>query len=169
LSSQLRPGRSPYVGGLHEESLELADRAVHLQPNSFYVRHHCGAAYAFGGESDKAIEHFHAARRLNPIAPRKGQVFQGLAVAHFFLREFEEAVAWGHRALAQSPTSNSIRRFLAAGLAHLGRIDEARTLIADVLASQPNSNLTRSRKTSFRYPWMMDLYIEGLRKAGLPE
>ena len=38
-----------------------------------------------------------------------------------------------------------------------------------MLKHQPNSSRARSRLSSFRHPWMYDLYLEGLRKAGLPE
>jgi len=38
------------------------------------------------------------------------------------------------------------------------------------LARQPNSSLTRSRQgNSLRHDWMLALYIEGLRLAGLPD
>ena len=39
----------------------------------------------------------------------------------------------------------------------------------EVLKHQPNSSLARSRLSSFRHEWMYDLYLDGLRKAGLPE
>ena len=38
-----------------------------------------------------------------------------------------------------------------------------------LLKHQPNASLARSRTSSFPYDWMHELYLEGLRKAGLPE
>ena len=38
-----------------------------------------------------------------------------------------------------------------------------------LLSHQPNSSLARSRLSSFRHQWMYELYLDGLRKAGLPE
>ena len=61
------------------------------------------------------------------------------------------------------------RRHVAAALAYLGRLEEARAEIAEVLERQPNSSLSRSRLSSFRHPWKYELYLEGLRQAGLPE
>jgi adenylate cyclase len=93
----------------------------------------------------------------------------GLAAAHFFAGHFEDAVSLTGRILAEAPTHNVARRYRAAALAHLGRIDEARTVIADLLKAQPNSNLRSARSSNFREPRMQELYVGGLEKAGLSE
>jgi adenylate cyclase len=94
---------------------------------------------------------------------------RGLGLSWFFARRFEEAALWERRALAQKPGDHIAMRYLAASLAQLGRIEEAQQVVANLLKSQPNSSLSRSRRSTFRHSWMMDLYIDGLRKAGLPE
>jgi adenylate cyclase len=96
-------------------------------------------------------------------------ILNQLTTAHFFAREFDDAVAWSSRAADEYPNFTPARRFLAASLAHLGRTDEARKAVADLLRIQPNSSLTLSRLNSYRYPWMIDLHVDGLRLAGLPE
>jgi TolB-like protein len=156
------------IGRRFEEGLELAERALRLHPNSVFVRQRAGVACVNCGESDKALEHFEAALRMNPQDP-KAFTFTGITVAHFFARRFEACIDWGRRATDESPSINIARRHVAAALAHLGRIDEARAEIAEVLRRQPGSSLARSRLSSFRHPWMYDLYLDGLRKAGLPE
>jgi adenylate cyclase len=55
------------------------------------------------------------------------------------------------------PTHNVARRYRAAALGHLGRIDEARAVIADLLNAQPSSNLRSSRSSVFRDPRMSEL------------
>ena len=79
------------------------------------------------------------------------------------------SIDWGRRAIAIAPAANIARRQVAAALAHLGRIEEAKAEIAEVLKHQPNASLARSRLSSFRHDWMYELYLDGLRKAGLPE
>ena len=157
------------LGGRFEAAFECAERALHLQPNSVRVRHHCGSVFAESGESDRAIEQFQVARRLSPVDPRAYITFSGLATAHFFAQRFEETVHWGRRVLDEWPSHNETRRYLAAALAHLGRTDEARRVIAELLDIQPNASLRRSGLSKFRYPWMLNLYIDGLKLAGLPE
>ena len=93
----------------------------------------------------------------------------GLASAHFFAGHFQETVSLTGRILAEVPTHNVARRYLAAALGHLGRIDEAQTVVADLLKSQPNSNSRSARSSGFRDPRMSELYVAGLEKAGLPE
>ena len=61
------------------------------------------------------------------------------------------------------------RRYVAASLAQLDRIDEARAEIAELIKYQPNASLERFRLHSFRYDWMRALHLDGLRKAGLRE
>jgi adenylate cyclase len=158
-----------FYRGSYERSEELAARALQLNPNSTQVRNYCGSAYCYGGDSDRAIEHLEAARRINPVDPRGFATMMSLGAAHFWAKRFEETVSWTRRVLVQHPNHSIAKRYLAASLAHLGRIEEARDVIADLLRSQPQSSLSRSRKSTFRYGWMMELYIDGLRKAGLPE
>lgn len=156
------------VGRRFEEGLELAERALSIHPNSVFVRIRAGVAYVNCGESEKALEHFESGWRMNPQDP-KALTFTGMCVAHFFARRFDECIAWGRRAIGEGGGSNIARRHVAAALAHLGRTKEAKAEIAEVLKRQPTSSLARSRLSSFRHPWMYDLYLEGLRKAGLPE
>jgi adenylate cyclase len=157
------------LGGRFEAALEHAERALRLHPNSLQVRNYCGAVFAASGESSRAIEEYQAAQRLSPIDPRAYVPLSGIVTAHFFARNFEEAVTRARRILVEWPKHAVSLRYLAASLAHLGRRDEARRVIDDLLQVQPNSSLSRSRHARFRHPWMYDLYVGGLEAAGLPE
>ena len=158
------------LGRRFEEALELAERALALHPNSALVRNRAGVVYGISGESDKAVAQFEAAQRMNPRDTKSSTfALTGIAGAHFFARRFEDAVHWGRRAIALAPAANVARRCVAAALAHLGRLDEARAEIAALLEHQPNASLARSSLSSFRHAWMYELYLGGLGKAGLPE
>jgi adenylate cyclase len=95
-----------FLGRRFEEGLELAERALRLHPNSVFVRSRAGIAYVNCGESDKAIEHFEAAWRMNPQDP-KALTFTGMCAAHFFARRFDECVAWGRRAVGEAAGATS--------------------------------------------------------------
>jgi adenylate cyclase len=152
-----------------EPAMDWAEQALHLLPTSVHVLQHCGALFVCAGESDMAIKQFEAAQRLSPVDPRAYIALSGLALAHFFAGRFEETVRRTRRILAEWPSHNISRRYLAAALGHLGRLEEAQAVIAELLRSQPNSCLTRSRQSGYRHQWMLDLYIDGLKLAGLPE
>jgi hypothetical protein len=52
-----------------------------------------------------------------------------------------------------------------SSFAYKGRTVE----IDKILALHPNATVSRARIASFRHGWMYELYLDGLRKAGLPE
>ena len=95
------------------------------------------------------------------------------------LRSSRSHFTW--RAASRSPSApagarwhslrnaNTARKYVAASLAQLGRTDEARAEIAELLKHQPDASLARFRQHSFRHKWMHELHMEGLRKAGLRE
>jgi adenylate cyclase len=151
------------------QAATLAQRAIELHPNSAYIRSQCGWAYVFLGEQDKAIVQFETAYRFNPVDPRSYTVFSGLAAAHFFEGRYEEAVHWASRARSQNPSYPIALRFLAASIAHMGRHDEAADVVKNLLEVQPNATLARATRSSFAKPEMMQIYVDGLKKAGLPE
>jgi adenylate cyclase len=162
-----------YVFACHmrrfDSALEYAERALQLHPNSAHVRSLCAGAFIQCGESERAIAQYNVTLRLNPVDPRRYLMFTGIAMAHFFAYRFEEAAHWARRSLDEKPEWAGTRRYHAAALAQLGRIEEARDEIAELLLIQPNSSIARSRANSFRHDWMYDLYLGALRAAGLPE
>ena len=90
-------------GGHFDEALELAAKAIKLHPNSAFVRAQVGFVHVYAGESDEAVVHFNAARRLNPVDPRAFMYFVGLGQAHLLARRFEDAENACRRAIAHMP------------------------------------------------------------------
>jgi adenylate cyclase len=154
----------------HEEAVDLVERAIQQRPNSLFVRNRAGTVYGNCGESDKAIAQYEMGMRMGPRDPRSYPLtLTGLAAAHFFARRFDECAIWARRAVAISPGANVARRFVAAAAAHQGHKKEARLAVAELLKHQPNASLARSRTSSFQHSWMLELYLDGLRRAGLPD
>jgi adenylate cyclase len=152
-----------------DQAVEYAQRALQLHPNSAYVRSHCGWALLFAGQIQLALEQFQTARRFSPLDPRGYTTDTGIAACHFFARRFEQAVEWAARGRASGPNYPVALRFLASALGHLGRLDEARHAIEQLLLLQPNSTVHRARESSFADPSMVELFAGGLQKAGLPQ
>jgi TolB-like protein len=152
-----------------EEGFELANRALMVHPNSVFVRNRAAAVYAICGESDTAIAQCEAACRMNPLDSKKAATvtYATLSFALYMGRRYEESVRAGRRALVFAPQANTARKYVAISLAQLGRIDEARAEIAELLKHQPGASLAVFEQTPFRHKWMQELHMEGLRKAGL--
>ena len=154
-----------------DEALELANRGLMLHPNSLLVRNRAAAVYTVCGESDQAIAQCEAACRMNPLDSRKAATgtFTVLSCALFLARRFEESIRAGKRALALAPQSNIARKYVAISLAQLGRTEEARVEIAELLKHQPDATVALFQLQGFRHKWMHEIHLEGLRKAGLRE
>jgi len=157
-----------------DEGFELAQQAAALNPASAHVHNARGQVFITLGEPAKAIDCFEEARRLSPF-PAQSMLMQnggatlGVTMGHLLAGRFDEAVTWGRRAIAEAPERASYRRFVAAALGHLGHIDEAQGEITEIMRVQPASSLARSRQISLRPAWARDIYVDGLRLAGLPE
>lgn len=154
-----------------EEAVDLADRAVMVHPNSVFVCNRAGAVYTVCGDSDKAIAYCQAACRMNPLDSKKAATatYSTLSAALYMALRYEESIRAGRRALAFAPQVTIARKYVAISLAQLGRTEEARLEIAELLKYQPSASLAVFRDQPFRHKWMHELHMDGLRKAGLRE
>jgi adenylate cyclase len=158
---------SAFMVGDYESAIEMADRAVALNPNSFLAWHSRGHAYRAAGLPEEAVRSFERAIRMSPVDPQLHLAFVGMAAAYIELARFDEAIVAGKKAQRQTPSYPGAYRCLASAFAHLGRDAEAREAVARVLEVDPASTIsaliTRGGQSNAK------LLTEGLRKAGLPE
>jgi adenylate cyclase len=159
---------SAYMVGDSEIEIEMADRAVALNPNSYLAWHGRGWVYEVAGLPEEAIRSFERAIRMSPVDPMLHQTLSGMGYAFIELGRFDEAIVAGKRALRQNPSLVGVAyRCLASAFAHLGRDAEAREAAARLLEVDPaftiSARMGRVRRSHVK------LLIEGLRKAGLPE
>jgi adenylate cyclase len=158
---------SAYMVGDCESEIEMTDRAVALNPNSFLAWLVRGQVYRIAGQREEALQSFERALRASPVDPLLHLTFVGMGVTLVELRRFDEAIAAGKKALRQTPSNPAAHRCLAAAFAHLGRDAEAREAAARLLEVDPG--FTISRWIARGGQSNAKLVIEGLRKAGLPE
>jgi adenylate cyclase len=158
---------SAFMVGDSESEIEMADRAVALNPNSFRAWSCRGQVYRIAGLPEEAVQSFERAMRMSPIDPLLWRSFTGMGMALIELRRFDEAIVAGKKALRQNPSYSLAHRCLAAAFAHLGRDAEAREAAARLLEVDPaftiSAWIARGGQSNAK------LLIEGLRKAGLPE
>jgi TolB-like protein/Flp pilus assembly protein TadD len=157
---------SAFIVGDSEAEIEMADRAVALNPNSWSTWNGRGWVYNYAGLPEEAIRSFERAIRTSPVDPRLYGTLTGIGQALIELRRFDEAIVVLKKALRQNPSNSGTYRCLASAFAHLGRDAEARDAAARVL--EIDLAFTISALIA-RVPKNSELFIEGLRKAGLPE
>ena len=158
---------SAFMVGDCEREIEMANRAVALNPNSFLAWSSRGHVFRIAGLPEEAIRSFERAIRTSPVDPRLHLMFVGMGMAFIELRRFDEAIVAGKKAQRQNPSFPPASFCLASAFAHLGRDGEAREAAARLLETDPA--FTISARMGRRRQSHMKLLIEGLRKAGLPE
>ena len=156
-----------FVFGDFDAATEMVDRAVALNPNSADAWRLRGWAYQIADRCEEAIESFNRAIRLSPLDPMLYTTLTGLGIALVKLGRFDEAVAAASKARRKNQIQTGIYRCLAAALAQLGREAEAKEAVARLLELDPNFRI--SEWVARGGQWRAQLYIDGLRKAGLPE
>jgi TolB-like protein/Flp pilus assembly protein TadD len=145
-------------------------RAIELNPNFALAHGYLSCQLGYAGEPEAAIEIGHNAIRLSPRDPELFHFHVGIGTGHFIAERYEEAVTWANKVIAERPETPAGHRLLAASLAQLGRIEEARRVLEDVLSMTPGLTATLLRNiTHFKNPADFDRYIDALRKAGLPD
>jgi adenylate cyclase len=154
------------LSGDYDPAVEIADRSVKLNSNSFHAWHGRGTVYRASGLWDEAIRSQQIAMRLSPVDPLLHQSFTVMGMALIQLGRFDEAVVAATKALRQRPFLSTAHACLTSALANLGRDAEAREAAARLLEVDPAFTITErivgSRQSSGRI-------IEGLMKVGLPD
>jgi adenylate cyclase len=159
---------SAFMVGDCESEIEMADRAVALNPNSYRAWHSRGWVYRNAGLPEEALRSFERAIHVSPVDPELYRLFVGMGQVLIELGRFDEAIVAGKKAQRQNPSFPTAYRCLASAFAHLGRDAEAREAAVRVLELDPaytisSSAIARGGRSGLK------LFIEGLRKAGLPE
>jgi TolB-like protein/class 3 adenylate cyclase len=139
----------------------LVDRALALNPSFARGWFMSGFLRTLAGQPDLAIEHLGTSLRLSP-RERMGVPLFVLGMAYFVKRRFDDAAAKLLLAIQDNPGAPCAYGFLAACYAHMGRLDEARAIVARLRAITPQ---IVPRDLPWRNPEDRELYLSGLRLA----
>jgi TolB-like protein len=142
--------------------MTLADRALALNPSFARGWHISGVLRNWASQHDIAIEHLETALRLSPRA-RVGPTQCIIGHAHFLSRRFNLAVPKLLLAIQEDPSHPIPYRVLAACYAHMGRLVDARAIVARLRSITPQ--VIPSDVVNLRNPEDRELYLSGLRLA----
>jgi adenylate cyclase len=157
------------VGGMHLEGSALLDRAIAANPNCAEAYIRGGWVSVWNGDFATALSRADMSGRLDPLSLEAINCLNLRAAAHFFSRQFDPAIEAARRAIGRTPDYNSARRYLIASLTHAGHEEEARTQTKELLHRDPGCTLARTRGNNpFRHAWMIEFFLDGLRRAGVP-
>jgi adenylate cyclase len=150
-----------YFGEDIDAPIAMVDRALALNPNFARGWNNSGTLKLWAGQLDIAIAHMETALRLSPRA-RVGASFLPIGIAHFLSRRFDEAVRKLLLSIQEDPTDPRPCRALAACYAHMGRLDEAREIVARIRAI---TSIVMPDVSYLRNPEQREFLLSGLRLA----
>ncbi len=151
-------------------ALHYFEMALLLNRNLPFIWVYSALTYCYLGDPDKALERLMRCRELTTSLPYFSLHENPLAIAYLMKREYKEAVEIGRRVVHFTPAFVNGYKPLIAALGHLQQRKQAAPYIKKLLEIEPDFSL---RKFSQNYPFTNDRdrmhYIEGLRRAGVPE
>lgn len=152
----------------HAEAVAAARRWIELEPSNADGYANLAGALQFSGEPEQVIPLIDKAMRLNPFYPFYYILYRGLA--YMTMERYEEALDALKRSAAHNPEALHAHLNLAACFGRLGKIAPAREALAEVHRIYPAFSLAWVEAyTPYRRAADLDLLVDGLRKAGLPE
>ena len=155
------------------QGIAECEQALALDPNLAYAQASIGAAKIYIGRPAETEAHIREAFRLSPrdIGAYWWMMFLGNAKS--FLGDDEQAVVWLRRSIDANRNLPFTHFNLAAVLAQLARLDEARAAAQAGLALDPNFTLHRfrlgARSDNPTYLAQRERIYEGMHMAGVPE
>ncbi|RWF44724.1 MAG: adenylate cyclase [Mesorhizobium sp.] len=153
-----------YEHDFTEADAEFA-RTFELDPNEADAWATLSDITTLAGRVEQGLEHIRKAFRLNPFPA--SWYYLTLGQAQYAARDYEAAIETLRR---DETYRTSSRRFLAASLAQLGRLDEARAEVELFLVGNPHFTTSHWVWTEpFRDDAMRTHFVDGFRKAGLPD
>jgi adenylate cyclase len=151
------------------ESISGFRRAIELNPNSAQAHSHLGRALAFSGRDREAMVEAEQSIRLSPRDPQLPLFTATVGLAHCVGGRYEEAISVFREALKALPGHQGAQRSFCVSLAHTGRLQEAREVLSVITRDQPNFCVAWVKQNLPFVDSFMERFVEGLRKAGLPE
>ncbi|MEQ9608071.1 MAG: hypothetical protein RLN99_10420, partial [Kiloniellaceae bacterium] len=146
------------------------DRALAIDPNNAWGWMRAGWLRTLNAQMKEAIPCFERARALSPFDPFTFNIYFGMAVAHGELSDFAGAIELVEKGLNSGPGVTWAYRMLASYHAQAGNKEKAAAALAEFLRHNPGMTIEKLRQGM---PPSLQAsqphYMEGMRKAGMPE
>lgn len=164
-------GRALLSRKAYGDALAELETAVDLNPNLAVIYCGLGDSLAYEGRFSEAIPHFEKAIHLSPYDPQRWAFYSYRALAHLLARQFELAAEWAQRATRIPNSHYWPFAHRVAALGHLQRPEASQAALVELLQHKPEFSCRLARKRLFyiKDPVHLEIYVEGLRKAGVPE
>jgi adenylate cyclase len=153
----------------NDQAVDEGRKAISLDP-SYADGHFALAVYLrYAGKLEEALEEHKIALRYNPMYGHR-LYYVTLGHTYYTLKQYEAAVRAAQQAASHGTNHISIHRLLAIAYAQLGRMEDARRHSVEAMDCDPNFSIRAwADRTPHKFRADIDHYIDGMRKAGLPD
>ncbi|MGC2154892.1 MAG: adenylate/guanylate cyclase domain-containing protein [Pseudolabrys sp.] len=155
----------------HDRAAAFAafEAALAVSPSSALTYILGSVILAWAGEAERAIEWADCGLRFSPFDLNRASAFISVSLGHFHRGQYEKAATAARKAIQSAPGFSVCYMTLAAPLAKLGRVEEAKAAGARLLELQPVFRIRPFLDGVGCVPALADSLSEQLRAAGLPE
>jgi tetratricopeptide (TPR) repeat protein len=164
-------GRVHLARGEYADSVRELETSAELNP--CFAQAHCGLGdvLACSGRLDEALLRFERAIRLSPFDPYRWGFYSCRSLAHIFLRDFEAAADGALKATQGPHAQYWSYAYLVAALGYLERPEQTRAALTALMKLKPefSCGFVRTHLIHIKDPAQMEVFTDGLRRAGAPE
>ena len=151
-----------------DQAKEMAEKAISLAPNNAHNLGEVSMVLNKTGNPQRALELKKRAMRACPMY-RPG-FLRGLGLSYYLLGQLDSAISAFKQSIVRESEYLSAHTNLASIYGELGRLEEAKEPVSEILRLAPDFSIKAYMKgLSFSDPEILTRMEEGLRKAGLPE
>jgi TolB-like protein len=163
-------GRALLARREYKSALEELQMATEMNPA--LAIGHCGVgdSLAYEGHFEEAFPYFQKAVDLSPHDPQRWAFYAYRALAHLFACQFDLALDWARQSTRVPSCHYWPFSHRVCALGHLQRRDEMDAAVEELLERRPGftCDLARQRLFYIKNRSHLDIYLQGLRKAGIP-
>jgi adenylate cyclase len=152
--------------GRNDRAAAEFKEAIKLNPSFAAAHSVLGAVLNFQGQSEEGVASVDNGIRLSPTDPRLFIWLSGLAAAHYQLQHYSQAVEIGRRSWTLNNSYITGLTYVVAGLAQLGRVEDALAALADLKERDPKLAALRATVQLYQNQAGVDHLLDGLHKAG---
>ena len=166
LRGRVQLARREYAHALHDNQ-----RALELNPTFAAAWCGLGDSLCYEGRYEEAHEQFERAVALSAHDPQLWAFLSYGALALIFDHRFEDALEWAEQAATIPNRQYWTLAHRVVALGHLGRTEETRAAVDELIREQPAFTQAFARRKLFylKRPEQLELYLDGLAKAEVPE
>lgn len=166
---QFAMGRVLMCGGQYDQAIAKMEKSIALNPN--HASAYCGIAdsLTYAGDHTAAQPLFEQALAVTPCDAERWTLLKFGAAAKLFCAEYDTAEDWATQAETVPLATYWPTALRTAALAHRGKLKEAKSAVSQLLSLRPGltCDFVKSRLFYLKDPAQVDIYVSGLRKAGL--